>query len=207
MAKGKRRKKGKTSSVKKKKQEAEKPQNEATELTILDRAHQETKLDISVQKAQAAKGESRRYTKEVFRLWLSMPDQFKGAPDRIVSLLGLTDPIALELLKLPTMQAFADEFGVMRTTLSRWRGEVERDKDFALDVKKQLRTVTRNVLGALYRKALEEADAARIKIWLQYVEDWREHLGVEHTGYVSTLTDEEKRALDKVIEKHKRKHV
>jgi hypothetical protein len=192
-------KRKKTSPVKKKKEVPETRE----EISIIDKAKLEKELDISVQKAQQAKGESRMATKEVFKMWCVLPDQFKGAPERITSLLGITDSVTLELLAIPTMQAFATEFGVIPPTLSRWRRDIETGSDYMTDVKRVFKPLTRNLIAALYRKAMEEGDAQRFTAWMKIVEDWREQLGIEHSGDIGEgLTEEERKAIDHLIAKN-----
>lgn len=188
--------------MKKKKPKEKQEEKQEQELSLIERMKHEKEAGKSEQAHKSAKGEGRKYTREGFKIWLLLPGQFKGVPERIVELLGITDPTQVYLLQFKTMQSFAEEFGVNPPTLSRWRNEMESDDMFAIDVKKLMRGFTRNVLGALYRKALDEADAPRAKLWLQYVDDWREQLGVDHSGHISNLTDEEKKALDDVIAKN-----
>jgi hypothetical protein len=182
------------SGVKKKLIAGDMSQDSTNVLSIIDQAKAER---------NTPPGRKRIKQREVFKLWLSLPDQFKGAPERITALLGMTDPIALELLKIPTMIAFGAEFGIHPPTLSDWRREIEDHSDFLSDVKKEMRKTTRNILGALYRKTLEEGDAARVTAWMKIVEDWREQLGVQHSGEISTLSDEKKAALDRLLEKNR----
>lgn len=188
--------------------EVKKVIDDIKELSLIEKAKQEKNVSIDEHQRRNAKGEGRKYTKEVFKIWLTLPDQFKGAPERITDLLGLSDPIAIELLSIKNMTAFAEVFGVIPPTLSRWRSDIETDSDFAKDVKMQLRKVTRNVLGAFYRQALAEGDAPRVKLWLQYVEDWREQLGVEHSGKIGDgLDDEERNKLKALIAKNKTNNI
>ncbi len=177
-----------------------KKEEDKEELSLFDNAKKEK--DIKAVE-YAAHGKNKKYTKEIFKIWLTLPDQFKGTTERIIELLGITDTQTREILKIRSMGEFASEWNVAPQTLSRWRKEIEENSDFFADVKKQMRKLTRNVIGALYRKAIEEGDASRAKLWLQAIDDWREQLGVEHSGHVSNLTDEEKGALDDLISKNK----
>lgn len=176
-----------------------KKKKEIKELSILDLARSEKKQS---NKEYSGVGNGKKHTHEVFRMWLALPDQFKGMPERVTALLGITDDITLELLKLTTMKSFSDEFGVKPPTLSRWRSEIESKDTFLDDVKKGMRKLTKNVSGALYRKMVEEGDASRFKIWVQYFEDWREQLGIDHSGSISVLTEEEKATLNNLIKKN-----
>lgn len=139
----------------------------------------------------------------LFKLWVILPDQFKGAPDRIVDMLGLRDETTRHVLALPTQTAFAQEFGLMQSTLSRWRHSIETSDSYMVDLKKEMRKLTHNVMGSLYRKLLEEGDGTRYTAWMKTIEDWREQLGVEHSGTVETnLAPEDRAAIDRLIAKH-----
>lgn len=189
-------KKKKTSHVKKKEKKVE---EHVEELSLIDRARGEKNMSLTAY----SHPDGKQYTRKAFEMWMTLPDQFKGAPERITALLGINDPVLLELLKYPTMQSFAEEFGVIPATLSRWRGEMESGGDFLNDVKKEMRKLTRNVIGSLYRKMLEDGDATRAMAWMKIVEDWREQLGIEHSGDIGDgLSVEEKKALDHLLLKN-----
>ena len=42
------------------------------------------------------------------------------------------------------------------------------------EMKKWFSKSTPNIILALYRKAIEEGDAARVKLWMQIIEEWKE---------------------------------
>ncbi len=191
----------KTSGVKPKTKKTEEVKDQAMPLNIIERAKGEKNLP----KPQISNPHGGKpYTKEVFKLWLSLPDIFKGSPERIVELLGIQDDISKELLKIKSMTEFASEFGVIPQTLSGWRKDIEDDVDFMPAVKREMRKLTKNIMGALYRKTLEEGDAARVTIWMKIIEDWREQLGVEHSGTIGDgLSDKERESLKKLIAKNK----
>ena len=183
-----------------KKKKKEKPPIENEDLSIIVRAKGEKNMSLTAYSRENGK----KYTHEAFRMWLILPDQFKGLPERMTELLGINDEDSLELLKIKTMQAFAQEFGVIPQTLSRWRKEIESNDDFLKGVKGEMRKLTKNVMAALYRKVLEEGDGTRVMAWMKIVEDWREQLGVEMSGHVGDgLTPEERKALDDLIAKNK----
>lgn len=142
------------------------------------------------------------YTREVFKMWLVLPDQFKGLPERAIQVLGITDLNSIELLKIQNMAQFAQEFRVVPCTLSRWRKEIEEADDFFSSVKRGLKTLTKNMLGSLYIRGMEHGDAARVMAWMKIVEDWREQIGLNYTERSDGLTDEEKKALDELILKN-----
>lgn len=173
------------------------------ELSIIEQAKQEKNLpDSEIKRGNGSGKGGKPITREVFKIWLILPDQFKGTPERITSLLGITDEVALELLKISTMQAFAEEFGVIPQTLSRWRKEIEGDSKHGDDVKRHLRSLTKNFMGALYRKGIEEGDAARFMAWMKVIEGWREQLGIEVSDSTSELSAEDRAELDRLVERN-----
>mgnify|MGYP001608886026 CR=1 FL=1 len=171
------------------------------EVSILDLARREHDAPIEV--FSKPDGSGRQYTREVFKMWCVLPDTFKGAPERITQLLGITDPVTIELIEIATMKQFAEIFGCSIHSLTRWRREIETSNDYLNDVKRAFRPLTKNFMLSLYRKGLEEGDPQRFKVWMQIVEDWREQLGIEHSGDIGEgLTDEEKKAIDHLIAKN-----
>lgn len=164
------------------------------ELSILEEAKLEKNL---------GKGLGKPKTKEVFKMWLVLPDVFRGMPERITELLGISDKMTLALLSIKTMDAFAEEFSIHAPTLSLWRKELENNSEFFMSVKKEFRKLTKNLIAAMYRKAIEEGDAARFTAWMKIVEDWKEQFGMEHSGSVGDgLSPEEKKALDDLLAKN-----
>lgn len=186
----------KTSHPKTKPVKANVPKEEPN---LIERAMGEKDMPLTAY----SRADGKKYTRELFSLWCTLPDTFKGAPERITALLGITDEVTLKVLEISTMQQFASTFGVIPQTLSRWRREIETSSDYMDDVKRQMKPLTKNVMAALYRKLIEEGDGPRFTAWMKVVEGWREQLGIEHSGSVSDgLSDEEKKALDDLIKKN-----
>ena len=180
----------------KKKQKKDKQQEE--EMTLIERA----KGEKNMIKSTFSTEEGKKYTHQLFNMWVTLPDQFKGMPERLTSLLGITDEVTLEVLKMTSMKAFAEEYGVIAQTLSRWRRELERSDDYLPQVKDHMKKLTKNLMAALYRKAMEEGDAPRFTAWMKIIEGWREQLGVETDIRVHNLSDEERKKLDELISKN-----
>ena len=136
-------------------------------------------------------------------MWCVLPDVFKGATERIVSLLGYQDPIIIKLLETKTMTEFAATYGVAIGSLTRWKNEIETSDEYMADVRKSFKPLTKNVVAALYRKMLEEGDGPRFTAYFKVIEGWREQLGIEHSGNVGDgLEPEEREALDRLLEKN-----
>lgn len=151
--------------------------------------------------AGVGRGNKMERTREAFKAWLLLPRTFLGASEQVLRALGIIEPDAVELCGIRSQSEFASKFGIAEPTLSRWKRDLERDGSDLKDFGFQMQRLTKNVLGALYRKAMADADAPRVKLWLQVVEGWSESspgLPSPHTE----LSDEEKATLDRLIEKN-----
>lgn len=99
---------------------------------------------------------------------------------------------------------FAESIGVHQDTLTDWK---KRD-GFWGAVKEEIsrfgRERTPNVIAALYKNILQKGGAPESKLWLQYVEGWREEQGllVQPDG---ELTVEEREAIERIKRKHSKK--
>src|SRR3989344_2790063 len=164
--------------------------------SLIERAQKDKKLGAGVGRGNKMEG-----TRAAFKAWLLIPHTFLGAGETILRALGITDPEAVELCMIRTQSEFAQKFNVFEPTLSHWKKEMRNGDDFG-DLKTEMRQLTKNVMGALYRKAIAEGDAARVKLWLQAVEGWNETIG-QNITVEDGLTDESKKALDRLIEKNR----
>lgn len=107
-----------------------------------------------------------------FLLWKSLPSLLRDFNYTELEKLGFQDPVVMELLRIRWQKDFAERFKVDEATLSLWNEKIE--KEDLLDYKGWAKGLSRNVLLALYRKAVKEGTAAEAKLFLQVVEDWRE---------------------------------
>ncbi len=164
--------------------------------SLVERAKNDKKTGAGV-----GRGNKMQATRAAFKAWLLIPHTFLGAGEPILRALGITDPEAVELCMIRTQSEFAEKFNVFEPTLSHWKKEMRNGDDFG-DLKTEMRQLTKNVMGALYRKAIAEGDAARVKLWLQAVEGWNETMG-QNITVEDGLTDESKKALDRLIEKNR----
>jgi hypothetical protein len=96
-----------------------------------------------------------------------------------------------EPLRDPQTQGeFARLHNVNEATLSRWR----REPEFWDEVKKGIKVWNKerlpNVLAALYKNILKNGHGVDVKMWLQWVDDWKEKSDVDNptmTGEVDKL--------------------
>jgi len=77
-------------------------------------------------------------------------------------------------------RSFADEYDVCETTLAAWKKQDEFWEKVNKKTKKWAKGRTPEVILGLYRNAKEEGRGADAKVWLEYIEDWKETLKHEH---------------------------
>lgn len=166
-------------------------------ISLTEKAKKDKELGAGV-----GRGNKLVRTREVFRTWLLIPRTYLGVSEQVLRALGIVDSEAIELHSIKSQGEFATKFGVAEPTLSRWKQEMEKGGDFE-DFRMEMQRLTKNVMGALYRKTISDADAARVKLWLQVVEGWNEtiHQDVRYKPY--ELSEEEKKELDRLIEKNR----
>ena len=110
---------------------------------------------------------------EIFRAWYLIPDALKGIPMEMIDRAGGTrfDP---ELLAIKNTQEFCDKYKINRGTAWQWAKKVEAEPDSIALVKRWSTTYLSNIMHAFYLRTLKEADAPRVKLWLQFIHEWVE---------------------------------
>lgn len=142
----------------------------------------------------------RAVAKEALKLWMSIPAIFLG-DEETMSKLGADEDDVRFIMSITTQKQFAETVGVEEPVISKWKSELLKDNDSFALTKSFMRRLTKNVLGALYRFAIKEGDAARIKLYMQIIESWKESVGVEHSGGIDDLglSTKERAELDKLL--------
>lgn len=100
----------------------------------------------------------------------------------------IASPIPLRVPK--TQEEFAKEVGVNEDTLADWKKREGFWDRVIKETKHWGKDKTATVLLSLYQKAITEGDAARVKLWLQYINDWVEKQDVAVSGTLGQLLDE-----------------
>ena len=147
------------------------------------------------------RGNKMERTREAFKAWLLIPRTYLGAGDQVLRALGIIDPETVELYSIKSQTEFATKFNIAEPTLSHWKREVQKS-DYFKEFRVSMQQLTQNVVGALYRQAVAEGDAQRVKLWVQLIEGWNETIGQDIRMQSPGLTDEEKASLDRLIEKN-----
>ena len=91
-----------------------------------------------------------------------------------------------EEYEIRTEGEFAKKFNLNKDTLTSWK---QRDV-FQKDVDKQIRKwgsdKTPDVIAALYRTILQDGKAAEVKLWLQFIKNWKEGMVLDTNIYEKT---------------------
>jgi len=136
---------------------------------------------------------------EIYCLWKAIPSLWLGRGDKEMDAWGVKDEILRELASIKTQTEFAHKFGIKDvSTLTDWNRRIEKGNLQIDYIKKWGKKLTHNLIHALYRNALLEGDAARIKLWLSFIEDFKEKTETEiHSPEIKTMTNLLKKLAEK----------
>lgn len=102
--------------------------------------------------------------------WRSLPRFYHDLSDDNLQEKGLS-PDLVELCRIRFKKDFAEKFAVPVSTLADW----DKHPDLANKIKKNwkawCKSLTPGVMGKFHEKLMAEADAGRMKIWLQSIEE------------------------------------
>ncbi|MDA2921688.1 phBC6A51 family helix-turn-helix protein [Patescibacteria group bacterium AH-259-L07] len=76
----------------------------------------------------------------------------------------------------------AEKYGVDKATLSQWKHKDGFWDEVRKEMKQWARDKTPNVIQAIYQKILKYGNAQEAKLWLQFIEDWKEKSEVDVGG-------------------------
>jgi len=101
-----------------------------------------------------------------------------------------------------TDKDFAKKFKVNESTLVEWK----KDGTFADSVMETIKMwgkdKTPDVLAGLYKKAAKDGNAAEVKLWIQYFEDWKEKSEVNvHYAAIKEIQDFNRKLFDEEAKK------
>ena len=137
----------------------------------------------SVHDSQEAKDRFKEeQTFDLFVFWRSLSPIAKGRSPAEMAMLGVEDPLAMELFGVKYQKDFAKKYKVSEPTLSEWNKKIADEGlvgGHSLDWAKQL---TSNILMSLYRKALVHGDAPRARFWYEVVEGYRPGIDITSGG-------------------------
>lgn len=145
-----------------------------------------------------AKVRLRRYREfETYAKWFSLSPVLRLLSEDQLNKLGIDSPEELELLKIKNQREFARKFKIGEDVLSEWK---QREDFWQLvdKLKKQWgKSKTPSVLVGFFKKAVSEADAARVKLWLEYFEDWKTKSEID----INQETKIEEKSIEEIVNK------
>jgi hypothetical protein len=104
-------------------------------------------------------------------LWRSLPSFLKGQPRYTLEKLGITDDITLGLLQIKTQTEFAKTYNIKDLgTLTDWNKKINREGLVLNEVYRWARTMTPNVVFALYKNASKNGRAQEVRAWFELIE-------------------------------------
>ena len=96
-----------------------------------------------------------------------------------------------------TKDGFAKHFELSPDTLTDWQKRPEFNRDVDEQLKKWGADKTPDVIASLYRTILADGKAAEVKLWLQFMKNWKEGMILEQPSI------EKNNKLDKLLENAK----
>ena len=114
------------------------------------------------------------YRKQDFNsyvLWKSLPSFLKGQPKVMLEKFGIADELAVELLQIKTQGEFATKFGIKDPgTLTDWNKRIEKE-GLLTSINSWARSLTPNVVLALYKNASKNGKAQEVRAWFEIIEN------------------------------------
>ena len=136
--------------------------------------------------------------KEIYWTWYSIAPILRMRSVAELDTMGIADPLVRNLMEIKNQKDFMKKYKISQATASKW------NKEFSERPMRErfswLRTLTGNVLISMYRKAIAEGDAPRVKLWAQLVEDWTEKSEVDNPGGIEAMK-EQNEILRKIAER------
>ncbi len=114
------------------------------------------------------------YRKQDFNsyvLWKSLPSFLKGQPKVMLEKFGIADDVTIELLSIKTQGEFATKFGIKDPgTLTDWNKRIEKE-GLLTSINSWARSLTPNVVLALYKNASKHGKAQEVRAWFEIIEN------------------------------------
>ncbi len=120
---------------------------------------------------QRKSGVYRKQDFSSYVLWKSLPSFLKGQPKIMLEKFGITDELAVELLQIKTQGEFATKFGIKDPgTLTDWNKRIEKE-GLLTSINSWARSLTPNVVLALYKNASKNGKAQEVRAWFEIIEN------------------------------------
>lgn len=143
----------------------------------------------------------RRKEFEIYKIWRRLPTTLRGQKEKTLLLLGF-DKVYTPLLQIKTQRDFARKFKVDEDTVSLWNKHIEDNPEKNEERFGWAKDLTKNLIFALYKNGLQDGDASKVKLFLQYIENYEEKTGVkvEDTRETTLLRNELNSVLTQITE-------
>jgi len=110
---------------------------------------------------------------ERYVIWKSLPSLFKGLSQESLERHGIDDAELQELLQIKNQTQFMEAHKIDgKNTLTDWNKRIEEEDLLKKERKGWVKKLISNAMAALYREAVAQGDAARIKLLLEYGDDF-----------------------------------
>jgi len=114
----------------------------------------------------------------LFVTWLNMPNIYKLKTPQELKNMGLDNDL-IDLVAIKNLKEFSSKIGVTIQTLHKWREEAKNSGHYKRKFKEWAKDLTPNVVGKLYEQIMKEGDAARIKLWKEFIEEEGDKLSID----------------------------
>ena len=122
-------------------------------------------------------------TFEVYKLWRHLPLFLRGQPPEVIAKFGIEEDVAISLLEIPDQKQFARKYGVVPGTLVDWNHKIDSEPDaFVESTRAFARKLSTSSIGLVYRKLMQDGDAARARVVLETAGVLRSEAKVEVGG-------------------------
>ena len=120
---------------------------------------------------------------ETYKLWFALPAFLRGQPPEVIKKFNINEKIAVELLEIPDQQSFAKKYKVSEEILSQWNKRIDASPGETVEATRAFaRRLSTSSIGLVYRKLMQDGDAARARVVLETAGVLRSEAKVEVGG-------------------------
>lgn len=154
-------------------------QKTTTQVTVVDQS------ELSEKERVIREEDFNRYV-----LWKALPAAFKKPPrDRktgiameskdFLELMGVTDQAIFDLCEIKNQSQFAEKYSISPDTLTNWNKKIA-ERDPMADIRLWAVPLTKNVINALYNRAIQKGMSYEVELFMEIVNKWSKKQVVEH---------------------------
>ena len=138
---------------------------------------QKQKKNDKKEKSDKVRNPSKGKTARLYALWDSIPTELHRLNIGIIEKIGfdIKDDVFVKLIAIKTKTEFSKEFNVNQRQLRRWdKSEIVQKWKDEFNLQSNVLRFKKDIDFHFTKKAIREADAARIKLWKQLYEGFAE---------------------------------